>query len=135
MPGLSELPLTATPLSTTILTLKAKYSEAVKHPVEKLRVIVKGKPLADVKTLQELGYKDGDKIDLMVMVMGGGAGTPAVPSPVASPAPPKAKLLQEETFWEELGGFLKQRCESANADEDPEKVLKTFRAAWTKGGS
>lgn len=42
----------------------------------------------------------------------------------------KKSVLKDESFWGELGGFLRERLGSG-AVEKPEDVLKAFRDAWS----
>jgi hypothetical protein len=132
-PALAPLPLPSTPLSTTVATLKTKYAASINVPdYSKLKLLLKGKPLSDLKTLGELGFKaDGDGT-ITVMLMGGLS--PAAPgSPVTVEAEmkeAKTKLLAGDTFWKDLKDFLEQRLRKEEVEEDPEKVFDAFRRAW-----
>ena len=128
------LPQTA--LSTTIATLKAKYAAAVSTDPAKLKLLLKGRPLVDVKTLAELGIKprDGgeqggeeeDEVVITVMLMAGAT----VGGASAEDASAKVRLLEQDAFWKELGAFLAQKLGGAEVEEDPGKVLAAFRSAW-----
>jgi hypothetical protein len=107
----------------------------------KLKVLLKGKPVSEVKTLSELGFKDSDEVTITIMLMGGTAA--AAPSPAASssipPSPPmqevemadsKMKALAKEDFWEALKVFLEGELGREDVEEDPKKVLQVFKEAW-----
>jgi len=104
-----------------------------------VKLLLKAKPLSDVKTLSELGFADGDEVTITTMLMPGKAS--AAPEPVAFPPPPatapevemkdvKTRVLAGEGFWKELSVFLQERLGKEGVAEDPEKVLAAFRAAW-----
>lgn len=138
-------PLPGTPLSSTILTLKHSLSTETKIPIDKLKLLLKGKVLSDLKTLQELGAEPGSDVNVSVMVMGGA--TPVVSPGPATPAEEKKEeveedllgeevvikksVLKDEKFWGELAEFLKGRLGST-AEEKPEDILQVFKEAWAK---
>jgi hypothetical protein len=134
-PAVQPVTLSSIALSTPVLSLKAQYSTSTSTPVEKLKLLLKGKPLADTKTLSDLGLKAGEDAVITVMIMGG-ASTPVAASPSpGSPAPEekvRAKVLEGEAFWGDLKGFLVERLGKEDLEEDPEVVLETFRNAWQK---
>lgn len=124
------------------MTLKHSLSTATKIPIDKLKLLLKGKVLTDLKTLQELGIEEGSDVGLSVMAMGGA--TPAVS--VGAEGGVKAgeedllgeevtttkkSVLKDEKFWEELRAFLKERLGSGS-EEDPGQVLATFKDSWAK---
>lgn len=96
--------------------------------------MLKGKPLADTKTLSELGLKANEDAVITVMIMGGGAGSPttAPTSPSPEKMAAKVKVLDGGAFWSDLRGFLKERLGNEEFEEDPEEVLETFKRAWQK---
>ncbi|KAL7276190.1 hypothetical protein RUND412_000841 [Rhizina undulata] len=131
--------LPETPLTTTVSTLKLRLSTETKFPIEKLKLLIKGKVLGDLKTLEDVGIKAGEDVTVNVMVMGG---TSAAASPAASPPMPqeeevkevveeKRKVLAEDSFWQELRGFLNDKL-GENSHESPEAVLGVFQNAWKK---
>ncbi|KAH8151302.1 uncharacterized protein LAJ45_04504 [Morchella importuna] len=132
-----EIP--STPLSSTILTLKHNLSKATGLPIDKLKLLLKGKVLTDLKTLEELGIVDGVDVGFTVMVMGGASPAPSAPpedkglvDPGEDKGAVKKSALGEEKFWQDLGAFLKERLGSSEVLEEPEHVLETFRVAWGK---
>ena len=92
-----------------------------------MKLLLKGKPLADVKTLGELGLKEGEEATVTAMLMGSAAASSDVEM---KEAPAKTKALAEDAFWKELGAFLEKRLGGADIEEDPKEVLKAFRGAW-----
>ncbi|KAI5798896.1 hypothetical protein EDC01DRAFT_22165 [Geopyxis carbonaria] len=118
------LTLPSMPLSTNILALKMKYSGAANTSTAKIKLLLKGKPLSDEKTLKDLGVEAGADAVLTVMIMGG----------VASPPPPpevqKVAALQGEDFWVDLKKFLDGKLGADGVKENPEEVLQAFRKAW-----
>ena len=134
------MPLPQTALSTTIATLKAKYAAAVSADPAKLKLLLKGKPLADVKTLAELGIKphdggeqggeEGGEVVITVMLMAGATVGGASAETEMKDDDAKVRLLEQDSFWKELGAFLTQKLGAAEVEEDPGKVLTAFRSAW-----
>jgi hypothetical protein len=134
-PALAPLSLPSIPLSTTVASLKQKYLATLPAGTDpaKLKLLLKGKPVSDVKTLAELGFKDGEEATITIMFMG------PLPAPSAPSSPPvpevemkdsKAKALAQEEFWEALKVFLEEKLGSEDVEEDPKKVLAVFKAAW-----
>ncbi|KAF8543435.1 hypothetical protein BDD12DRAFT_212398 [Trichophaea hybrida] len=134
-PGSTPLTLPSVALSTTVTTLKHKYAASMNADPARVKLLLKSKPLSDVKTLSELGFADGDEVTITTMLMPGKAGDAAPPPPSAA-APEvemndvKTRVLAGEGFWKELGVFLQERLGKEEVVEDPEKVLAVFRAAW-----
>lgn len=128
-PALSPLVLPDTALATTVTSLKREYAASLGVDVGRLKLLLKGRPLADVKTLGELGFVDGAEGVVTAMLM---AGAPAkeveVKEVETAEAPKLVKALADEKFWEGLGGWLAKRLEGA--EEDPKAVLEKFRGAW-----
>ena len=99
---------------------------------------MKGRPLVDVKTLAELGIKPHDggeqggeeeeesEVVITVMLMAGAT----VGGASAEDVNAKVRLLEQDSFWKELGAFLTQKLGGAEVEEDPGKVLAAFRSAW-----
>ncbi|TGZ83579.1 hypothetical protein EX30DRAFT_338205 [Ascodesmis nigricans] len=155
-PGLDALKLPTATLSSTILTLKAAYSKHTGLDTSRLRLLLKGKPVTDVKTLGELELgdsTDSDPVVLSVMVMGKidpeelkrnkeamAKKEAETLKSVPATAPEKTaedghvdkkrKVLQDEAFWGELKGFLDGKLKGE--EEDAAEVIKVFREAWAK---
>ncbi|KAA8894064.1 hypothetical protein FN846DRAFT_454768 [Sphaerosporella brunnea] len=139
-PALAPLSLPSIPLSTTVASLKQKYLATLPAGTDtsKLKLLLKGKPVSDVKTLSELGFKDGEDVTITVMLMGGAAAaappasssSPPVPEVDMKEPPNKTKALSQEAFWEDLKVFLEETLGREDVEEDPKKVLQVFRAAW-----
>lgn len=132
---MAPLTLAGTSLSTTVATLKAKYCASLPGSADpsKLKLLLKGKPLSDVKTLSELGFADGEEATITAMLMAGG-GASAAPTPVASPPPAEkecVRLLEQEAFWKDLEKWLQVRLGKKEVEEDPKEVLAAFRKAWS----
>jgi len=71
--------------------------------------------------------RGGCEVVITVMLMAGATvgGTGAEDAANA-----KARLLEHDSFWKELGAFLTQKLGGAEVEEDPGKVLAAFRSAW-----
>ncbi|CCX13892.1 Similar to hypothetical protein [Botryotinia fuckeliana]; acc. no. CCD55490 [Pyronema omphalodes CBS 100304] len=131
-PGLSPQTIPAS-TSSTIATLKKQYSQATSIDISRIKLLLKAKPLADVKTIGELGLADGAVITVMLMAGGAGAAASgaegAAEAEAAVGAGEKEKALKGEKFWGELKEFLESRL-GEGTEEQPEEVLKAFRKAW-----
>lgn len=78
-----------TTLDTTIHDLKTQYAEKTGAALDKIKLLLNKKPAADLKTLKELGVKEGaGNVELSVMLMGSGGGTPAAQSPAVEKGDP-----------------------------------------------
>jgi hypothetical protein len=95
-----------------------------------MKLLLKAKPLADVKTIGELGLGDGAVITVMLMAGGAGA-SPSIPAEgeKVEEEKTKVKALGQAQFWEELKSFLEERL-GEETEEQPEEVLRAFRKAW-----
>lgn len=114
--------------------------------LEKIKILYKRKPVTGTgKTLAELLVDEpailagGKEVEIGIMVIGGAQ---AVETSVSQPevaekqdeSPPKpavgpsgAEVLQTETFWDDLQGYLEQRLK----DEGEAQRLKSlFKDAW-----
>lgn len=140
-----------TPLASTILTLKHSLSTATKIPIDKIKLLLKGKVLTDLKTLQELGIEDGADVSVSVMVMGGAVPiSPTMPEEkvglnvapekdvnmeegdlLGEEVVTKKSVLKDQNFWKELQLFLEERLGSESVEE-PDVVLAAFKDAWGK---
>ncbi|EME43005.1 hypothetical protein DOTSEDRAFT_53942 [Dothistroma septosporum NZE10] len=69
-------------LDTTIHDLKTQYASKTSIPQDKIKVLYNKKPVADLKTLKDIGI-EGDA-ELSLMIMGGGGGTPRAQSPAVT---------------------------------------------------
>ncbi|KAI5815489.1 hypothetical protein BZA77DRAFT_315934 [Pyronema omphalodes] len=150
-PGLSPQLITTTP-NTTISSLKKQYSKSINIDISRLKLLLKAKPLSDVKTIAELGLVDGAVVTVMLMAGGGAApGTGAAAAAAAAAGDVaaaagdgskveekeekeekeqnKKKVLSQTEFWDDLKKFLEDKL-SSDALEQPEEVLSAFRKAW-----
>ncbi|PTB56848.1 hypothetical protein M431DRAFT_41100, partial [Trichoderma harzianum CBS 226.95] len=96
-----DITLPATPLSTSILDVKAAVSAQTRIPVEKMKLLLNKRPVADTKVLKELLAKESDRtIDFS---------------------------LESDAFWADLSGFLQQRLK---AQDKAEELSSLFRSSW-----
>lgn len=146
-----EFTLPNAPLSTTsVEDLKAAVRERLvdaqdnKLTLEKIKILYKRKPVSG-KTVSEILADEpdmlggGKEVELGVMIMGGAKVVPegstgekmeAEGEVTANPAvgPSGQEVLETETFWDDLQGFLMQRVK----DVDEAKRLRSlFKVAWT----
>lgn len=77
-----------TTLDTTIHDLKTQYAEKTGVQQDKIKLLLNKKPAADLKTLKDLGVSGDKDVELSVMLMGGGSGTPGVQSPAIEKSDP-----------------------------------------------
>ncbi|KAL7937471.1 cell-cycle control medial ring component domain-containing protein [Trichoderma chlorosporum] len=137
-----DISLAALPLSTSVLDVKAAVSAQTRIPVDKMKLLLNKRPVADTKVLKELLDKESDKtVDFSVMVIGGAAAippeekTPAgeamdTDEPVATAQADAATVeaeLESDAFWADLGGFLQQRLK---AQAKAEELSSLFRSSW-----
>lgn len=137
-----DITLPATPLSTSVLDVKAAVSAQTRIPVDKLKLLLNKRPVADTKVLKELLAKEADRtIDFSVMVIGGAAAIPPedkkpageameTDEPVATAQADAAAVeaeLESDAFWADLGGFLQQRLK---AQDKAEELSSLFRSSW-----
>lgn len=139
-----DITLPATPLSTSILDVKAAVNAQTRIPVEKMKLLLNKRPVADTKVLKELLAKESDRtIDFSVMVIGGAAAIPPpeeekpageamemTDEPVATAQADAAAVeaeLESDAFWADLSGFLQQRLK---AQDKAEELSSLFRSSW-----
>ncbi|KAK5133185.1 hypothetical protein LTR08_008121 [Meristemomyces frigidus] len=88
-------------LDSTIHDIKTLYAARSGLVQDKVKVLLNKKPAADLKTLRELGV-EGGRVELGVMVMGGGGTTPSVQSPVVEKGEPAMAVPVEESGGEPM---------------------------------
>ncbi|RPA91376.1 hypothetical protein L873DRAFT_314521 [Choiromyces venosus 120613-1] len=116
--------LPATPLSTTIISLKHQLSTAAKIPIDKIKLLLKGKVLGDLKTLEEVGVKAGEEeVVVSVMVMGGGKEEGKKGEEGKEEG---GQAVVDEAFWGDLKGWLDSRVGKELAVE----MVGVFRGGW-----
>ena len=121
-----EVKLTAQPLDTSLLDIKAALSAQTRIPAEKTKLLFKKKPVADSKVLKDLVGDNEGSIEFSVMVIGGAAAIPPPEAPV-SVSPSGAALLGTTEFWDDLQGFLSQRLKD---DKQAQELSTLFRSSW-----
>ncbi|KAK6502926.1 hypothetical protein TWF481_007967 [Arthrobotrys musiformis] len=139
------------PLSSTIQSVKTIVQSKTGVPLDKIRLMIKGKILGDSKTLSEV-VEDGGEVTISVMVTGGytvptstaGGSLPdtaavaeavekvetaeeAVKMDVDSEVGDVVKVLEGEEFWADLEVFLRQKV---GKEEVAKEVSGIFRQAW-----
>jgi ubiquitin-like protein 4 len=88
MRGGDTVTITNLTQQSTIHDVKTQYAQKSGQQQEKIKLLLNKKPAADLKTLQELGV-DGESVELSVMIMGGGgSGTPSASSPAVEKSNP-----------------------------------------------
>ncbi|KAJ4353684.1 uncharacterized protein N0V89_005414 [Didymosphaeria variabile] len=146
-------PPSITASSTSIYDLKSAYSTKTSIPAAKIKILYRKKPVTDSKTVAEvLGSDAGSEVEFGVMVLGGAVATPVQSPPAAAPgeeekglasgaaqdeskaeAPaaqgPSGKEVVNESFWEELRGFVVQRIRD---EKEGERLVGVFKSAWEK---
>ncbi|UKZ80511.1 hypothetical protein TrVFT333_008272 [Trichoderma virens FT-333] len=136
-----DITLPALPLSTSVLDVKAAVNAQTRIPVDKMKLLLNKRPVADTKVLKELLAKESDKaIDFSVMVIGGAAVIPPAEKPAEEametdePAPTAQAdaatveaELESDAFWADLSGFLQQRLK---AQAQAEELSSLFRSSW-----
>ncbi|KAK0766931.1 hypothetical protein N5P37_000661 [Trichoderma harzianum] len=138
-----DITLPAQPLSTSVLDVKAAVSAQTRIPVEKMKLLLNKRPVADTKVLKELLAKEADRtIDFSVMVIGGAAAIPpeeekpageameTTDEPVATAQADAAAVeaeLESDAFWADLSGILQQRLK---AQDKAEELSSLFRSSW-----
>jgi hypothetical protein len=110
--------------------------------MDKMRLLVRKKPVADSKILRELvGGPEERTVEFSVMVLGGAAAGAAADKKAAGGGTGEedrhvaqglsgTAVLRTEEFWTDLGGFLQQRIRDERAAEE---VAGVFRGAWKEG--
>lgn len=133
-----ELRLTSQAPSTSVLDVKRAVAQKTGLPVDKMRLLVRKKPVGDAKVLADLvGEGEGDDlVEFSVMVLGGATAAAAPPAGgggeegdrhVAAGGLSGDEVLRTDEFWTDLGGFLQQRIRD---EEAAGEVLSAFRGAW-----
>ena len=136
-----DISLPALPLSTSVLDVKAAVNAQTRIPIDKMKLLLNKRPIADTKVLKELLAKESDKtIDFSVMVIGGAAVIPPeekpageameTDEPVATAQADAATVeaeLESDAFWADLSGFLQQRLK---AQAQAEELSSLFRSSW-----
>ncbi|EYE90745.1 uncharacterized protein EURHEDRAFT_526822 [Aspergillus ruber CBS 135680] len=151
-----EFTLPTAPLSTTsVEDLKDAVRERVadssgnKMSVEKVKILYKRKPISGKTVAEVLAGADdgllggGKEVEFGVMIMGGatvveppvggteekGEGEGEVTAkPVVGPS--GEDVLETETFWDDLQGFLMQRVKDV---EEAKRLRALFKEAWSSG--
>ncbi|KAK1251086.1 hypothetical protein MKX07_005641 [Trichoderma sp. CBMAI-0711] len=147
-----DISLPPLPLSTSVIDLKAAVQAQTRIPVDKMKLLLNKRPVADSKVLKELLASDKDRsIEFSVMVIGGAAAIPPPPGAAEGDAEKKkgngdamdtdeGKVstaqadektveaeLESDAFWVDLSGFLQQRLK---AQAKAEELASLFRSSW-----
>ncbi|KAG0633899.1 cell-cycle control medial ring component-domain-containing protein [Tuber brumale] len=117
------LNLPTTPLSMSIISLKHQLSMVSKVPIERIKLLLKGRVLGDLKTLEEVGIKAGEEeVVVSIMVMGGGGGGVEEEEEEEG----KGAVVVDEVFWGDLRKWLDGRV----GGQLTEEMVTVFRRAW-----
>lgn len=132
-----DITLSALPLSTSVLDIKAAVQEQTRIPIDKMKLLLNKRPVVDSKVLKELRASEADRtIEFSVMVIGGAAAIPppeeemADDVPVSTAQADEATVeaeLEAEAFWADLKGFLQQRLKAQGKGEE---LANLFRSSW-----
>ncbi|KAL6871137.1 cell-cycle control medial ring component domain-containing protein [Trichoderma novae-zelandiae] len=141
-----DITLPPLPLSTSVIDLKAAVQAQTRIPVDKLKLLLNKRPVADTKVLKELLAGERDtSIEFSVMVIGGAAAIPPVEEerkkeeggamdtdegPVSTAQADEKTVeaeLESDAFWADLNGFLQQRLKSQAKAEELSSLL---RSSW-----
>ncbi|KAL6910407.1 cell-cycle control medial ring component domain-containing protein [Trichoderma evansii] len=131
-----DITLPALPLSTSVLDVKTAVREQTRIPIDKMKLLLNKRPVADSKVLKELRANESDRaIDFSVMVIGGAAAIPPAEEtmedvPVSTAQADEATVeaeLESEAFWADLKGFLQQRLK---AEGKGEELANLFKSSW-----
>ncbi|KAM0486077.1 hypothetical protein ACHAPX_000779 [Trichoderma viride] len=133
-----DITLSALPLSTSVLDVKAAVQEQTRIPIDKMKLLLNKRPVVDSKVLKELRASEADRtIEFSVMVIGGAAAIPPAPEvemaedvPVSTAQADEATVeaeLEAEAFWADLKGFLQQRLKAQGKGEE---LAEMFRSSW-----
>ncbi|KAL7822512.1 cell-cycle control medial ring component domain-containing protein [Trichoderma gracile] len=147
-----DISLPPLPLSTSVIDLKAAVQTQTRIPVDKMKLLLNKRPVADSKVLKELLASEKDKsIEFSVMVIGGAAAIPPPSSPSEGQGEKKTTTgdamdtdegkvstaqadektveaeLESDAFWADLSGFLQQRLK---AQAKAEELASLFRSSW-----
>lgn len=132
--------------SDYVTRLKLTLQDRKVGPLASMRLVWKGKVIPEGKSMEEIGIKDGDTIQLvwkpippppptLVEPSAESAG-PGVEKPVVvvekrakfdrlELRPEKRKQLERPEFWQALGGWLEQQQEFSASES--EQVIKAFQ--------
>lgn len=142
-----DVQLPAQPLATTaVLDVKAAVAAQAGLVPSKIRVLHKKKPVPDSKVLKDLVGDGETTVEFSVMVMGGAAAAAVSPPPAAATTPRAAEeesaaadaapvaqgqsgaaVLETDTFWTDLRGFLLQRIRD---EQITEELFGKFLSSW-----
>lgn len=139
--------------TTTVQDLKDAVREHVTDAegnavaLEKIKILYRRKPVPGTgKTVAEVLADEpemlagGKEVEFGVMIIGGAVAVEAaesqlevapeqdVPKPAIGPS--GAEVLQTESFWEDLQGFLEQRLKDA---DEAKRLSVLFKGAWSSG--
>jgi len=121
---------------TSILDLKTEVSSQSSIPVDKIRILLKKKPVGDAKILKDLVGEEETSVEFSVMVIGGAASVKKEGNAVATAPMAQGlsgtEVLRMDDFWEDLKGFLTQRLKDQG---EGERVCGLFRKAWEDSGA
>ncbi|KAH6610238.1 hypothetical protein Trco_000258 [Trichoderma cornu-damae] len=136
-----DIAIPALPLSTSVLDVKAAVQAQTRIPIDKLKLLLNRRPVADSKVLKELLASESDKaIDFSVMVLGGAAAVPPEEKPADEAAETDTPVstaqadaatveaeLESDAFWADVKGFLQQRL---RAQDKADELSSLFRSSW-----
>ena len=106
-------------------------STASKIPIEKIKLLLKGRVLGDLKTLEGVGVKAGEEeVVVSVMVMGGGGGGEKEEERGKEEGGEEEEegkgVVVDEAFWGDLRGWLDKRVGGRLAED----MVGVFREGW-----
>ncbi|PTB67500.1 hypothetical protein BBK36DRAFT_1116592 [Trichoderma citrinoviride] len=99
-----DIALAPLPLSTSVIDLKAALQAQTRIPVDKMKLLLNKRPVADSKVLKELLAAGGDGKEKSIEFS-----------------------LESDAFWADLSGFLQQRLK---AQAKAEELASLFRSSW-----
>lgn len=133
-----DVRLSSQPPNTSVLDIKTTLASQTGLAVEKIKLLVNKKPVADSKVLKELlGDETERTVEFTVMVLGGGVVKPPTATvtggekehehgPVAVGVSGH-EVLKTQEFWSDLEGFLQQRVRD---EKTAGELTGLFRGAW-----
>jgi hypothetical protein len=136
-----DIRLTSQPPNTSIHDIKFAVSSQTGLPIEKIKVLLNKKPVADSKVLRELVSEGENVVEFTVMVLGGGVVKSQVGGSAATPTSPPAEhgpvaqglsgedVVKTQEFWSDLEGFLQQRVRD---EQTATELMGVFKGAWEK---
>lgn len=107
-------------------------STASKIPIEKIKLLLKGRVLGDLKTLEGVGVKAGEEeVVVSVMVMGGGGGGEKEERGKGKEGEEEQGeegkgVVVDEAFWGDLREWLDRRVGGQLAED----MVGVFREGW-----